>query len=204
MSGKWIEVSTIPQAFENPFAYRSGNKRNRNGKLTQKRITKAISNEMARVEQTRATSWQAMSVTQLKQRSAVASTTDLDGSPQFPTIDEALSGPHVDGWEEAMRSEINELLQLHTWEVVSSVPPNKTVIGFKWALRTKHDKHGKFVKFKARLTAKGYAQRKGVDFNEVFAPVARFTSIRLLLSIAAAEGLHLRQLDVTGTFQMQS
>jgi hypothetical protein len=81
MSGKWIEVSTVPQAFENPFAYRSGNKRNRNGKLTENRITKAISNEMARVEQIRATSWQTMSVTQLKQRSAVASTTDLDGAP---------------------------------------------------------------------------------------------------------------------------
>ena len=146
------------------------------------------------MKQTRATSWQAMSVTQLKQRL-------LWHPPQFPTIDEALSGPHVDGWEEAMRSEINELLQLHTWEVVSSIPPNKNVIGFKWALRTKHDKHGKFVKFKARPTAKGYAQRKGMDFNEVFAPVARLTSIRLLLSIAAAEGLHLRQLDVTAAFQ---
>jgi hypothetical protein len=73
-------------------------------------------------------------------------------------------------------------------------------IGYKWALRTKHDKHGKFTKFKARLTAKGYAQRKGIDFNEVFAPVARFTSVRLLLSIAAAEGLNLRQLDVTAAF----
>ena len=106
----------------------------------------------------------------------------------------------MDGWEEATRSEINELLQLHTWEMVSSVPPNKNVIGFKWALRTKHDKHGKFVKFKARLTAKGYAQRKGVDFNEVFTPVTRFTSIRLLLSIAAAGELYLQQLDVTAAF----
>ena len=100
-----------------------------------------------------------------------------------------------------MQKEIKELLELDTWEVVTSLPPGRKAIGFKWALRTKHDKNGKFVKFKARLTAKGFAQRPGIDFKEEFAPVARFTSIRLLLSLAASEGLHLRQLDVTAAFE---
>jgi hypothetical protein len=60
MSGKWIEESTIPQAFENPFVFGSSNKRNRNGKLTNKRIIQAISDEVASEKQNRATSWHAV------------------------------------------------------------------------------------------------------------------------------------------------
>ena len=157
--------------------------------------------EIFEQQQIEGSHWQPTSPLQLLQRRALeASMSTLDGTPQFPSVEEAMEGPYAEGWDEAMHKEIEELLQLETWEVVDALPPGRKAIGYKWALRTKHDKTGKFVKFKARLTAKGFAQRPGIDYDEVFAPVARFTSIRLLLSLATAEQLHLRQLDVTAAF----
>ena len=61
-------------------------------------------------------------------------------------------------------------------------------IGLKWVYKTKRDEAGLVAKFKARLVAKGYVQRQGIDFDEVFAPVAQLESVQLLLAYAASEG----------------
>uniref|UniRef100_A0A8R7JU66 Reverse transcriptase Ty1/copia-type domain-containing protein n=1 Tax=Triticum urartu TaxID=4572 RepID=A0A8R7JU66_TRIUA len=71
-----------------------------------------------------------------------------------------------------------------TWELVS-LPAGHKAIGLKWVYRVKRDPAGNIVKHKARLVAKGYVQRQGVDFEEVFAPVARIETVRLLLALAA-------------------
>ncbi|GJT64826.1 ribonuclease H-like domain, reverse transcriptase, RNA-dependent DNA polymerase [Tanacetum coccineum] len=73
-------------------------------------------------------------------------------------------------------------------------------IGLKWVFKTKRDADGKIIKHKARLVAKGYIQEHDIDFEEVFAPVARMETIRLLLAIAANNKWQVHHLDVKSAF----
>jgi hypothetical protein len=70
----------------------------------------------------------------------------------------------------------------------------------KWVFKVKRDPAGNIVKHKARLVAKGYAQREGVDFDEVFAPVARMETVRVLLALAAHSGWEVHHMDVKSAF----
>ncbi|KAF0924784.1 hypothetical protein E2562_014891 [Oryza meyeriana var. granulata] len=85
-----------------------------------------------------------------------------------------------------------------TWRLVD-LPPGHRLIGLKWVYKLKKDACGKIVKHKACLAAKGYVQRARVDFNEVFAPVARLDSVRLLLALAAQEWM-VHHMDVKSAF----
>ena len=80
------------------------------------------------------------------------------------------------------------------------LPPGHKPIGLKWVFKVKRDEHGAVVKHKTRLVAKGYVQRPGIDFTEVFAPVARLESVRVLLAVAAHEGWEVHHMDVKSTF----
>ena len=80
------------------------------------------------------------------------------------------------------------------------LPPGQRAIGLKWVYKVKRDKHGNIIRHMARLVAKGYVQRAGVDFDEVFAPVARLDSVRALLAVAAHEGWEVHHLDVKSAF----
>jgi hypothetical protein len=73
-------------------------------------------------------------------------------------------------------------------------------IGLKWVYKVKRDEHGAVVRHKARLVAKGFVQREGIDFEEVFAPVARMESVRLLLALAAIKDWRVHHLDVKSAF----
>lgn len=72
-------------------------------------------------------------------------------------------------------------------------------IGLKWVYKLK-DSKGCIVKHKARLVAKGYVQRQGIDFDEVFAPVARIETVRLIIALAAQEGRDVHHMDVKPAF----
>ncbi|GJV06664.1 ribonuclease H-like domain, reverse transcriptase, RNA-dependent DNA polymerase [Tanacetum coccineum] len=85
-------------------------------------------------------------------------------------------------WIEAMKDELDSINRNNTWRL-TSLPPGHKAIGLKWVFKTKRDADGKIIKHKARLVAKGYIQEHGIDFEEVFAPVARMETIRLLLAI---------------------
>lgn len=98
-----------------------------------------------------------------------------------------------------MDMEIGAILKNETWELVNA-PKGVKVIGVKWVYRTKLNEKGEIDKCKARLVAKGYAQEKGVDYNEVFAPVARWDTIRMVIALAARNGWKLFQLDVKSAF----
>ena len=83
---------------------------------------------------------------------------------------------------------------------VSSLPDKQKAIGLKWVFKIKKDPSGKVVKHKARLVAKGYAQVQGVDFNEVFAPVVRIETVRVILALAAQGGWQVHHMDVKSAF----
>jgi hypothetical protein len=123
----------------------------------------------------------------------------LDISNNSPTIEEAKLSSHWSDWRAAMMKELQKLNSLHTWDVVTSLPLQKKAIKFKWVLKMKVDMFNSLI-YKARLTAKGYSQKPGIDFNETFSPVARFVSVRLVLALAARERFVLWQYDVESAF----
>lgn len=110
--------------------------------------------------------------------------------------DEALAQPI---WRNAMQEELRSIEKNETWTLVDP-PANKHCIGVKWVFKTKLNPDGSVSKHKARLVAKGFLQQKGVDFSEVFAPVARIETIRLVIAVACAMKWPLFQLDVKSAF----
>ncbi|VFQ60815.1 unnamed protein product, partial [Cuscuta campestris] len=112
---------------------------------------------------------------------ACALTSSLDSVPLPKTVREALSHP---GWRTAMIEEMKALEQNHTWSLVS-LPIGKKSIGCKWVFSIKVNPDGSVARLKARLVAKGYAQTYGVDYDETFSPVAKLTSVRFVISMAA-------------------
>lgn len=90
-------------------------------------------------------------------------------------------------WQLAMSQEMKSIESNETWKL-TDLPRGQKAIGLKWVYKLKKDATGKVVKHKARLVAKGYVQRQGIDYDEVFAPVARIESVRLLIALAAQGG----------------
>jgi hypothetical protein len=102
-------------------------------------------------------------------------------------------------WRDAMLEEMAALDKNNTW-VLTTLPPNKRVVGCKWVFTVKQNSEGKVERYKARLVAKGYSQTYGVDYDETFAPVAKMNTIRALISIAANNKWKLYQTDVKNAF----
>ncbi|GAU32260.1 hypothetical protein TSUD_53880 [Trifolium subterraneum] len=98
-----------------------------------------------------------------------------------------------------MDNEIAAIESNDTWEL-AELPSGAKKIGVKWIYKTKYNEQGKIEKHKARLVAKGYAQQHGIDYNEIFAPVARWDTIRTILALAAERGWYVFQLDVKSAF----
>jgi hypothetical protein len=85
-----------------------------------------------------------------------------------------------------MQEEINSVEQNQTWEL-ADLPQGHRAITLKWIYKLKRNEAGEIVKHKARLVVRGFVQQEGIDFDEVFAPVVRMESVRLL-ALAAQEG----------------
>ena len=86
-----------------------------------------------------------------------------------------------------------------TWEL-TDLPKGGKAIGVKWVYKTKFNEKGEVEKHKARLVAKGYTQQYGVDYTEVFAPVTRIETIRLVVALATQRGWYIYQFDVKSAF----
>ncbi|KAG7547963.1 Zinc finger CCHC-type [Arabidopsis suecica] len=102
-------------------------------------------------------------------------------------------------WTNACEDELSSIERFKTWDLVD-LPTGAKPIGVKWVFKLKRNSDGSINKYKARLVAKGYVQKYGVDFEEVFAPVARIETIRLLVDLAAANGWEIHHLDVKTAF----
>ena len=111
-------------------------------------------------------------------------------------ITEALED---DGWVEAMQEELLQFELQQVWILVD-LPYGRKVIGTRWVFRNKKDERGIVIRNKARLVAQGYRQEEGIDYDEVFAPVARIEAIRLFLAFASFKGFIVYQMDVKSAF----
>ncbi|KAM2835849.1 hypothetical protein PS2_032724 [Malus domestica] len=110
-----------------------------------------------------------------------------------------MSTPEAPFWKDAVNSEIDSIMQNHTWELVN-LPHGNKPIGYKWIFKKKLKPNGTIDKYKARLVAKGCRQKHGLDFFDTYSPVTRITSIRLLIAIAALHDMEIHQMDVKTAF----
>ncbi|GJV13300.1 putative ribonuclease H-like domain-containing protein [Tanacetum coccineum] len=102
-------------------------------------------------------------------------------------------------WVEAMQEELLQFKIQNVWDLVDC-PKGVRPIGTKWVLKNKKDERGIVIRNKARLVAQGYTQEEGIDYEEVFAPVARIEAIRLFLAYASYMGFTVYQMDVKSAF----
>jgi vacuolar-type H+-ATPase catalytic subunit A/Vma1 len=103
---------------------------------------------------------------------AILEPTSYTEAQEFPT------------WRRAMEAEMEMINKNATWQLIER-PNHRKVIGVRWVFKTKLNPDGSICKHKARLVVKDYAQQYGVDYLETFAPVARYDTIRLLITLAA-------------------
>ncbi|WJX50083.1 hypothetical protein P8452_36436 [Trifolium repens] len=102
-------------------------------------------------------------------------------------------------WKEAMNEELRSIEKNKTWDLCN-LPSDKKAIDVKWVYKAKQNPEGKIIKYKARLVAKGFLQRQGLDYDEVFSPVARHETIRLVIALACSRRWPLFHLDVKSAF----
>ena len=102
-------------------------------------------------------------------------------------------------WYRAVGKELQALKQNKTWVLVDR-PPNRNIVGCRYTFRLKRNKSGEVSRYKARLVAQGFSQQEGTDYNETFAPVAKMSSLRILLSIAVKYDLIVEQIDAVSAF----
>lgn len=115
------------------------------------------------------------------------------------TYQEAISSDDANNWRLAMQDEYDSLIKNNTW-ILTQLPPGRKVIKNKWVFKLKREQDNSVQRYKARLVAKGFTQRQGVDYDETYSPVVKYDSLRIVLSIAAAEDLEISQLDVKTAF----
>ena len=112
---------------------------------------------------------------------------------------EAKRRPDWPLWEQAIREELDTLHTAGTW-TLEHAPPGANVIGSKWVFKAKKDASGKVVCYKARLVAQGFSQVEGIDYFDMYTPVARLPSSRAIIAMANRLGLKLHQVDIKGAY----
>jgi len=115
------------------------------------------------------------------------------------TYHEAVTGPDARHWLQAVQAEHDALVHNGTWEI-SDLPPRVNPLKTKWVFKLKLKADGSVDRYKARLVAKGFQQRYGINYTDVFAPVAKLTTIRVLLATATSLDWELEQMDVVTAF----
>ncbi|KAI3701767.1 hypothetical protein L6452_27096 [Arctium lappa] len=115
------------------------------------------------------------------------------------SFDEAMKSQDIAFWKEAINDEMDSIMGNNTW-VLSDLPAGCKPLGCKWIFKRKMKSDGSIDKFKARLVIQGFRQREGIDYFDTYAPVARISTIRLLIALGAINNLVIHQMDVKTTF----
>ena len=122
---------------------------------------------------------------------------DVQEDPQ--SYRAAMQDPRSDLWQEAINKELKSVKDTGTWQEVK-FPEGASLVDSKWVFKTKLNERGEVIKYKARIVARGFTQEYGVDYFDTYSPVARLTSLRILLTIVAAQDLELYQMDADTAF----
>jgi hypothetical protein len=122
----------------------------------------------------------------------------LTDSGEPKCYEEAMEVDTKKKWEQGMKEEMDSLVNNQTWDLVQLLSRKKKLHN-KWFYKLKEEDGGE-KRYKARFVIKGFAQKKGIYFDEIFSLVVKMTSIRNILSLVAIEYLHLEQLDVKTSF----
>ena len=123
----------------------------------------------------------------------------LSKLPPPTSLKEAEERPDWPEWKKAIDDEYQSLLENDTWEEVT-LPPGQNLVGSKFVFKVKENSDGSINRYKARLVARGFSQKFGVDFEDTFAPVVKFPSIRTILAIGAKRNMEIHQMDVKTAF----
>ena len=102
-------------------------------------------------------------------------------------------------WVDAMVEEYDSMMRNSVWDVVPRLG-DKSVVTSRWLYKVKQAANGSIEKHKVRFVARGFSQVEGIDYNETFAPVTRYSSIRSILPVSAQIGWQIHQMDVKTTF----
>jgi hypothetical protein len=102
-------------------------------------------------------------------------------------------------WADAMIEEYQSIIKNEVWEIVPR-PKSKYVVSSKWLFKIKHVIDGSIEKYKERFIACGFSQKEGIDYEETFAPIARYTSIGTIIALVAKMKWKLHQMDVKTAF----
>lgn len=115
-------------------------------------------------------------------------------------VEEALAGPEAKEWQIAIDEEMTAMENNNTWIPVDNLPKGCKAVTSKIVFKKKLNNLGQVERYKARLVARGFTQRPGIDYTETFAPVIRYESVRVLLSLAAKEDWDIVQFDIKTAF----
>lgn len=115
------------------------------------------------------------------------------------TVDEALDRPERELWLKAIEEEKKSLIDNNTW-TLATLPQGKKTLDTKWVFKTKKNSSGEVERYKARLVVRGCKQTEGIDYNETYSPVIRYTSVRFLCALAAKYDLRMHQMDVVTVY----
>ncbi len=136
-------------------------------------------------------------MSQSSQVAPVSVSTPLDAPT---TYREAIQGQWRENWTSAMKTEFDALVHNKTWELVKR-PQGRRIVGSVWKYKVKFNPDGSINKFKARLCAQGFTQVAGLDFTDTFAPVARLSSLRIVIAVSSSQhGWVLEQSDIGNAY----
>ncbi|CAO1615652.1 unnamed protein product [Parajaminaea phylloscopi] len=144
--------------------------------------------------------WRSLTIQETTAAATTAETLEVPANEEtYPSVQQALSGQNAHLWREAIRKEIEGLEANGTWET-EDLPEGEPAIDSKLVLRIKLTPDGKPLKCKARLVARGFTQREGIDYEQTFSPVAPYSAIRAVLAIASSQRWHIHSTDFTQAY----
>ena len=123
----------------------------------------------------------------------------INSDSDSPTVNLALNGREKESWYNAIKEEIDGLIERNTWTLINEDKSIRT-IGSRLVLKRKRNSEGKIVKYKARLVAQGYTQTEGIDYLETFSPVVNITTIFVCLTYAIHNNYFIHQVDFNSAY----